>query len=353
MSTIRIDTTTPYEVMIGSGILKDLGEVIRREIPKAESAAVVTDTNVSGYYLQTALDSLNAAGLRAVSFELPAGEQSKNFAVYEEVLSFLAQERITRSDAVIALGGGVVGDLAGFAAATYLRGIACVQVPTSLLAMVDSSVGGKTAIDLPEGKNLVGAFYQPRAVLCDVKTLDTLPEDVFRDGCAEVIKYGILSSPELFMHLTKNGRGFDRISVIEECVRIKADVVAEDERDNGVRQTLNLGHTFGHAVEAESDYELSHGQAVAVGMAMIVRAGSRFGITGESCRDRVLECLKIFGLPVSVDKQASELLPYVMKDKKRRGSRINLIVPKDIGDCAIMPVSLDEAGDWMKAGCGE
>lgn len=350
MSTIRIDTTTPYEVNVGTGILDTLGTVVAGTLPQARTAAVVTDTHVAAYYLQPVLESLQAAGLSAVSMVIPAGEQSKDLATYAKVLGFLTEEEITRSDVVIALGGGVVGDLAGFAAATYLRGIAYIQVPTSLLAMVDSSVGGKTAVDLPGGKNLAGAFYQPRAVLCDVRTLDTLPEENFRDGCAEVIKYGILSSPELFGHLAERGIDFDRARVIEECIRIKADVVAEDERDRGIRRTLNLGHTFGHAIEAKSDYELTHGRAVAIGMAIMARAAARRGYLSEEDRDAVLACIEGFELPVSASESAKELMSFVGSDKKREGDRIHLIVPRAIGDCEIVPVAVEDCEAWLKEG---
>ena len=192
-----------------------------------------------------------------------------------ELLNFLAENKLTRSDALIALGGGVVGDLTGFAAATYLRGIDYIQIPTTLLAAVDSSVGGKTAIDLPSGKNLVGAFYQPKLVLCDTDTLNTLPEDIFRDGCAEVIKYGVLYDAELFAHLDESGLSFDREAVIARCVELKRDVVAEDEFDRGKRQKLNLGHTIGHGIEACSGYGISHGKAVAMGMTIITKTPAK------------------------------------------------------------------------------
>ena len=350
MSVIRVETGIPYEVHVDAGILGTIGDVVRENIPSAQTVAVVTDTNVGGFYLQRVTDSLQAAGLHVVSRVIPAGEQSKNLDEYAQVLSFLAQENVTRSDAIIALGGGVVGDLAGFASATYLRGIDYIQVPTSLLAMVDSSVGGKTAVDLPEGKNLVGAFYQPKAVLCDVETLNTLPEEDFRNGCAEVIKYGVLSSPELFAHLAQEGTGFDRVRVIEECVRIKAEIVAEDERDTGLRRMLNLGHTFGHAVEAKSNYELTHGTAVAIGMALIARAASVRGHMSANDAQGVCACIGRFGLPVNTQESARGLMPYVASDKKRQGDQVHLIVPTAIGHCEIIPVPVDECEQWITEG---
>ena len=260
------------------------------------------------------------------------------------MLNFLAENQITRSDCIIALGGGVVGDLTGFAAATYLRGIQYVQVPTSLLAMVDSSVGGKTAIDLGAGKNLAGAFHQPSLVLCDTDTLNTLPEEIFIDGCAEVIKYGILYDVDLFSHLEEKGLGFDRESVIRRCVELKRNVVMEDEFDTGARMKLNLGHTIGHGVEAVSNYAISHGKAVAIGMAIISRA--------VRCADsgRIEAILKQFRLPTTTEYCAADLFSHALSDKKRTGGTVNLIVPRAIGDCAIVPTPVDNLKSLIEAG---
>ena len=221
MKLIEVNASRRYEVLIGSGLIHSLGQRVK-EVCKASKVCIVSDTNVFPLHGKTAVDSLKKAGLEIIEFVFPAGEESKNGVVYLELLNFLAQNQLTRKDCLIALGGGVVGDLTGFAAATFLRGIPFIQVPTTLLAAVDSSVGGKTAIDLPAGKNLCGAFYQPYLVLCDTDTLSTLPEDIFRDGCAEVIKYGVLYDPELFDSLAQCSMNFDLEAVIARCVELSA-----------------------------------------------------------------------------------------------------------------------------------
>ena len=289
-------------------------------------------------------ESLKSAGFSVVSYVFPAGEESKNGQVFLDLLNFLAENRLTRSDLIVALGGGVVGDLAGFAAASYLRGVRFLQVPTTLLAAVDSSVGGKTAIDLPAGKNLAGAFCQPSLVLCDTDTLNSLPTDIFRDGCAEVIKYGVLYDPKLFAHLEEKGLAFDREAVVTRCVELKRDVVMEDEFDTGARMKLNLGHTVGHGVEAKSRFAISHGKAVAIGMAIVSRA--------SNCGDtpRILALLEKFGLPTRTDYSADDLFTYTLSDKKRSGGTVNLIIPRAIGDCDIVPTKVESLKSFIQAG---
>ena len=288
--------------------------------------------------------SLSDAGFQVVTYTFPAGEASKTAATYLEILNFLAENQLTRADAVLALGGGVTGDMTGFAAATYLRGISYIQVPTSLLAMVDSSVGGKTAIDLPTGKNLVGAFYQPCLVICDLGTLDTLPEAVFCDGCAEVIKYGVLYDENLFAHLESEGLAFDRETIISRCIELKRNVVAEDEFDNGTRQKLNLGHTIGHGVEAQSNFTITHGQAVAIGMAIISKSCC------SSIYDRLVDVLKKFQLPTTTNFTAKQLSTNALADKKRSGGTVNLIIPKCIGECMILPTSVEALESLIEEG---
>ena len=247
MKIVNVRASRQYDILIGADLLGTLGQCIAK-VKTSCTAVIISDSNVWPLYGNKATESLETAGYHVLSFVFPAGEASKCADTYLEILAYLADKKLTRSDMLIALGGGVVGDITGFAAATYLRGISYVQVPTSLLAMVDSSVGGKTAIDLPNGKNLVGAFYQPCLVLCDMDALDSLPTDIFRDGCAEVIKYAILYDTELFAHLEKFGLNFQREYVISRCVELKRDVVDQDEFDTGARQFLNLGHTLGHGV---------------------------------------------------------------------------------------------------------
>ena len=267
MNQVTVTASGTYEVQIGAGILEQIGTEARKVL-RAETVFLISDSNVFPIYGQRVADSLQAAGFKVDWIVCTAGERAKSPAMWVRLMEYLAHKQLTRSDAILALGGGVMGDLAGFCAATYLRGIDYIQVPTSLLAMVDSSVGGKTAIDLTAGKNLCGAFKQPKLVLCDTECLKTLPREELLCGCAEVIKYGVLYDPELFYHLQKHGLSFDREWVIARCVTLKRDVVAQDEFDRGARQKLNLGHTFGHSVEALSNFAISHGQAVAIGMAI-------------------------------------------------------------------------------------
>lgn len=343
MTTVTVNASKQYDIKIGSGLLSTLGAEAAA-LGKAAKAAIVSDSNVFPLYGSSAEDSLKNAGFSVVSYVFPAGEESKNGENYLNLLNFLAENQLTRSDIIVALGGGVVGDLAGFAAATFLRGIRFIQVPTTLLAAVDSSVGGKTAIDLPAGKNLAGAFCQPSLVLCDTETLNSLPEDIFRDGCAEVIKYGVLYDEAFFNSLCETGLAFDREAVIARCVELKRDVVMEDEFDTGARMKLNLGHTIGHGVERCSNFSLSHGKSVAIGMAIVTRA--------SKCPDaeRIIGCLKQFGLPTSTDFSAELLYQCALSDKKRSGGTVNLILPKRIGDCAIVPTPVNELQSFIEAG---
>ncbi len=343
MNRVTVNASKTYSILIGSGILPTLGNEAKK-LGKAQKVCIVSESRVYPLYGKTVTESLESQGFRVCSFVFPAGEESKNPAVYLELLNFLAENKLSRSDLIVALGGGVTGDLAGFAAATFLRGIRFIQVPTTLLAAVDSSVGGKTAIDLSAGKNLVGAFCQPSLVLCDIDTLASLPEDIFRDGCAEVIKYGILYDPELFEHLEEKKLSFDREAVITRCVELKRDVVMEDEFDTGARMKLNLGHTIGHGVEARSNFTLSHGKSVAIGTAIVTRA--------VHCpdTDRILSLLKAFGLPTTTDYPAEEIYQYTLSDKKRSGSTVNLIIPQKIGSCAIVPTDTGDLKSLIEAG---
>ena len=349
MKTITVSASRTYDIRIGPGLLTTLGEAVR-DLGKVEKVFLVSDTQVYPLYGSAAEASLKAAGYSVSSFVFPAGEESKNGETFLKLLNALAQAGLSRSDLLIALGGGVVGDLAGFSAACYLRGIRFIQIPTTLLAAVDSSVGGKTAIDLPAGKNLAGAFYQPSLVLCDLDALDTLPEDIFRDGCAEVIKYGVLYDPELFSQLKASGLDFDREAVIARCVALKRDVVMEDEKDTGSRMKLNLGHTFGHAVEAHSRFTLSHGKSVAIGLAIIARASASMGICSEADAARIVSVLKAFGLPVQTQYTAEALLPYLLSDKKRSGGTVNLILPEAIGRCVVSPTPVSQLQSILQAG---
>lgn len=349
MNTVCVNTRSPYRVIIGNGLLTDCGKLIGQVCPKGR-IAIISDSQVMPLYGQILSEALANAGYEVYRFAFPAGESSKNGATYLDILHFLSDIPLTRSDTVIALGGGVVGDVTGFAAATYLRGISYVQIPTTLLAMVDSSVGGKTAIDLPAGKNLAGAFYQPKLVLCDLDTLSTLPEDTFRDGCAEVIKYGILYDSALFSHLAEKAMDFDREYVISQCVAHKARVVSADELDRGGRQFLNLGHTVGHGIESQSGYAISHGKAVAIGTAVIAKAAWKSGICPESTYRAVENILKAFCLPARSPYTAKQLYTAALSDKKRNGDQISLILPVEIGQCILSPTPIDHLEALIEAG---
>ncbi len=341
MRTIPVNTNPPYAVTIGPGLLKDCGRRLREVISPCHMA-VVTDSVVGPLYLETVTESLKAAGYAAGAYEFPAGEESKNVSTLWDMLEFLAKERLTRSDCLIALGGGVAGDMAGFAAAVYLRGVRYVQMPTTLLSAVDSSVGGKTAIDLKAGKNLAGAFLQPSAVICDTDCLGTLPPEVFADGAAEAVKTGVLCDESLFALFEDGTLKADPAEVIARCVEYKAGVVERDEKEQGERKLLNLGHTVGHAIEKCSGYTIPHGHAVAAGLAVMARAAERLRWTNGPIAERVGRCLEAQGLPVSTEFSPEALAEAALADKKRAGDSITIVVPKEIGTCELLKIPVSE-----------
>ena len=349
MQKVTIHASRSYDILIGSGLLETLGREAKK-FPKVKKVCIVSETNVYPLHGAAAEKSLEENGFDVISYVFPAGEESKCGETYLSLLNFLAENRLTRSDLLVALGGGVVGDLTGFAAATFLRGVKFIQVPTTLLAAVDSSVGGKTAIDLPAGKNLAGAFYQPSLVLCDTDTLSTLPREVFLDGCAEVIKYGVIYDRPFFDYLREAGPEFDRERVIKRCVELKRDVVMEDEFDTGNRMKLNLGHTVGHGVEARSHFGLSHGKSVAIGMAMVSRAAAKKGMLSPQDAETIQATLAAYGLPIRTEYPAEELVQYMLSDKKRSGSAIPLIIPTEIGHCEIVPTPVEALTAFVQAG---
>lgn len=349
MNTVTVNISKSYDIKIGSGLLKTIGQEASA-LGNAAKVCIVSDTNVYPLYGQTVRDSLQKSGFTVGTFVFPAGEHMKNGETFLSLLNTLAEMQITRTDLIVALGGGVVGDLAGFAAACFLRGIRFIQVPTTLLAAVDSSVGGKTAIDLDAGKNLAGAFWQPSLVLCDIDTLHTLPDEIFRDGCAEVIKYAILYDSNLFDELMADGLTFDQESVITRCVEWKQNVVMEDEFDTGSRMKLNLGHTFGHGVEARSNFTISHGQGVSIGLAMAARASVKYNLCSDSCCNKILEILNYFHLPTDTIFSADELYDCTLSDKKRAGGTIRLIIPREIGNCEILPTPIENLKSFIEAG---
>lgn len=349
MQIVKVHSSRDYEVRIGSGLLKDAGKYISEILP-CKTAVIVSDDNVFPLYGETLRKSLNDAGINTIEFVFPHGEQSKCLLTYGQLLNKMCDNKMTRSDAVVALGGGVTGDLSGFAAATYQRGISFVQIPTTLLAAVDSSVGGKTGIDLETSKNQVGAFYQPSLVLCDIDTLETLPEVEYRNGCAEVIKYTMIGSEELFENILDTPVKENYSDVIYQCVSMKRDYVEKDEFDLGLRMMLNFGHTIGHTVEARSHYEIPHGQGVAMGMAAITRAAEKFGLCSSETRDKLIDLIKKYGLPTQIEYAKEELIGAAMTDKKSSGDTIKLVVPEKIGVCSLKKINKSELIDWLSAG---
>ena len=346
MISIPVSASTDYNVLIERGLIARVGEETAK-LTKPAKAVIVSGPNTSPLYGEAVTASLESAGFEVLHFIHQGGETAKSLETYGELLNFLCDSHISRSDILVALGGGVTGDLTGFVAATYLRGISFVQVPTTLLAAVDSSVGGKTAINLNSGKNQAGCFYQPIAVFCDPDTLKTLPDSDYRCGCAEIVKYGVLAGGELFDTVSSGGIKQSEEAVIASCVKIKSDIVNEDEFDRGTRMLLNLGHSIGHAVEKCSGYAVHHGDAVAVGMAMIVRAAADKGFCGTDCRDIIIDTLKKYNLPTETSFKAEELFEASKADKKISGGKMHLIVPEKIGSCRIESIDIDALRDWL------
>ena len=335
--TITVEASRSYDIHIGAGILASIGEMVRPIVGDCR-LAVLTDSNVDSLYGDTIMEYLQTAGYDVCKYVIPAGEASKCAENLLAFLNFLAAEQFTRSDAVVAFGGGVVGDLGGLSASLYLRGVRFIQVPTTLLAAVDSSVGGKTAIDIPAGKNLVGSFYQPSLVCCDTRLMDTLPTDIYRDGCAEVIKYGMILDSSLYAQL--HDIPFDRESVVARCVEIKRDVVQQDEFDNGIRGLLNFGHTFGHAIEKLSNFGVSHGAAVAKGMVIAAKVAPLCGLCDVA--DELKALLVRYGFDVECPYGADEIYNALLSDKKRRGGTISVVLPRAIGDCTLVALPVEE-----------
>lgn len=308
--------------------------------PKAAKLALVTDSNVDALHGDRVVREIEAGGIRVDRIVIPAGEQSKTLETYARLVRSFADLEMTRSDGVVALGGGVVGDLAGFAAATYMRGVGVVQVPTTLLAMVDSSIGGKTGVDIPEGKNLVGAFHMPLAVIRDYAFIETLPEKELMNGYAEMIKTAVLFDSRLFEAMKRKPTGAELAAAVERCAELKEAVVAADFKESGRRMLLNLGHTFGHAIEKVSDFAIPHGEAVAMGMRIVGRDVPEIGEILDSYGFRTMESAG-FG------DARSELLKAMSCDKKRTGDSVTLVVPAAIGDCRLVPVPVAELGKWL------
>ena len=347
MKTVHVSTGKPYDIYIEKGVIDCAGEYAAR-LSSAQKVMIVTDSNVAPLYQWRVINSLSSAGFSVRTHMFKAGEESKTLDTVAEMYKALADFGMTRKDLIVALGGGVCGDMAGFAAATYLRGIDFMQIPTSLLAQVDSSVGGKTGVDLPQGKNLVGAFHQPVAVLIDPETLLTLPDQFIIDGMGEVIKYGCIKDAAFFGFLEKENALQHLDEVIETCVSIKRDVVSRDEREAGERMLLNYGHTLGHAIEKLLDFKgITHGMAVSVGMVMMARAGEAQGVTEAGTAARVEALCKKYLLPTEESFTFAELAKAAQADKKTAGDSINLVLLREIGDSFTKKLPLDELESFI------
>lgn len=342
MTKIRVNASKPYDVVIGKGLLAQAGRLVA-EVVKGRKAVIVTDDIVNGLYAEKFVKSMTEAGFTVDIFVFPNGEESKCHKTLMELYDFLAEKNITRSDLLVALGGGVVGDLTGFAAATYLRGIDYVQIPTTLLAQVDSSVGGKTAVDIGAGKNLVGAFKQPDIVIADIDTLDTLTEEIFTDGMGEVVKYGMIWSESLF-DLLKTGKVKENLEkIVEECVDIKRQVVETDEFDTGLRMILNFGHTLGHSIEKYYNYHgFSHGKAVSAGMYLITTIGEKAGLISGNISDELKACLVANNMPFESGTPAEALFSGAVNDKKRFSDTISIILCREIGKADIVKMNIND-----------
>lgn len=349
MKNCRVNVGKGYDIFIEKGIINKCGEYVKN-VSSAKKVVVVSDTNVYPLYFDTVKSSLEANGFSVYQYVFEAGEQSKNINTVMGMVECMAQNELTRKDLVVALGGGVCGDMAGFAAAIYLRGIDFVQIPTSLLSQVDSSVGGKTAVDLPQGKNLCGAFHQPVLVLIDPNTLDTLTDHFFSDGMAEVIKMGCIKSESLFNRLeNENPKDFIE-DMILECVSLKAGVVERDEKESGERALLNFGHTAGHSIEKLHNFTtISHGEAVGIGMVLITKACEKQGITQIGTSDRIKAVLEKNNLKTKDENSLSDIISSMSSDKKRTSNSINFIMIDKIGSSFIRPIKNEDIASFFGA----
>lgn len=348
MNTITVDFTTDlYQIYVGHNLLKQAGKLIRSST-SGSKILIVTHPNLQKLYGAELLGSLETAGYSVTTALIPSGEHSKSFDSYQKLIDILAKNRFTREDIVVAFGGGVISDLAGFVAATYMRGCALIHIPSSLLAMIDSSIGGKTALDLPFGKNLVGAFYNPKAVIVDLELLNSIPAPLLQDSCGELIKYGVLSGSNLFNKIAMARNPMQVIDVshrqelVQACVEIKKSIVEEDFKEAGSRKLLNLGHTLGHAIETLSNFELGHGSCVAAGTNMMAKACSKLGLC--SCKDaeKIAQLTQSYNLPTSTSFTVEELYSTALHDKKSHTDSIDVALIYGIGDVRIERKSFAE-----------
>ncbi|MBR3971693.1 MAG: 3-dehydroquinate synthase [Ruminococcus sp.] len=351
MKIVEINASQSYNVYIEQGLLTNCGDIIRG-VCSGRKCVVISDSNVAPLYADTLINHLNVTGFETELFVIEAGEESKNPENLVKAADFLVECELTRSDVLVALGGGVITDLCGLCGALYQRGVAVVQIPTSLLAMVDSSVGGKTAVNLKSGKNMFGAFYQPKAVICDSALLQTLPPEEFSNGMAEVIKYAVLRGGRVLEIINENTEN-NLDELLYECVKIKCDYVCADEFDKGVRQFLNLGHTVGHAIERVSNFATAHGSAVAQGMCIMAKACEKAELCEKDTVSKIKNLCKKFGLPTESKYSVKELYTASLSDKKRDSDEITVVMIRGFGDCILEKMKTDSLKDLIKNGIGD
>ncbi|MDF2567533.1 MAG: aroB [Oscillospiraceae bacterium] len=348
MKSIVVSASKKYEVLIDKDILRHSGKLIKK-VSKAQKAVIVTDDVVNVLYADCVRASLEQSGFDVHVFVFKNGEKQKSHSTLIELYEFLCKKQVTRNDLLIALGGGVVGDLTGFCAATYLRGLDFVQIPTTLLAQIDSSVGGKTGVNIESGKNLVGAFCQPLLVICDTNTLSTLSDEIFSDGVAEAIKYGAIKSKSLFDKLLHEDINEHLVDIIYECIDIKRTLVEKDEFDTGERMLLNFGHTLGHGIEKFYHYEkYTHGSAVSIGMCRLTERSEQYGMTETGTQKLLEKCAEKYNLPTHDGIADEELIQCCVNDKKRSKGTLHIIVIKEIGNSEILPLSINEFFDFVR-----
>ncbi len=343
VKVIKVKASTEYDVLIGENLIQECGTHVSRVI-KPCKIALITDDVVDNLYSAKVIASLQNSGFNVIKFVFPNGEKSKNLTTYGEILNFMAQNELTRTDAVVALGGGVVGDMAGFASATFMRGIKYIQIPTTLLAQVDSSVGGKTAVDLPSGKNLVGAFKQPELVVCDTSVFKTLPKQIFSDGMGEVAKYAMLDKK--VFDLINDGH-YSMNELVYLCVDYKRQIVENDEFEQANRKLLNLGHTVGHGIESLSNYTVSHGRAVALGLRAMLNASLKHALVDQSTYQKAIYLINKCVSEQQNPYELKDVCHAMLNDKKRSGDYISLVVIHGVGDCRIQKIKTDEIAEYL------
>lgn len=329
---LKVNASTKYDIVIEKGSRHKIGELAKQIISPCK-ALVVTDDNIPEKHSTDVIISLNNSGYKTFLYKIPNGEKSKSITEYAKILEFMAENTFSRKDLVLAVGGGVVGDLSAFVASTYMRGVKFINLPTTLLSCIDSSVGGKTGINLPHGKNLVGTFYQPSLVVCDSEYLSTLPVDIFKDGLGEAIKYGIMD--KAVWEILKMGVNDNIDAFIYECLRIKKEVVEKDEKEGGLRQVLNLGHTFGHAIETLSNYTILHGFAVSKGLAIMARYALKNGDITPYEQKEILSIMDKYQIDYSCPYDLEQMKEVIQRDKKASGGSVNLVCIKGIGKISI------------------